>query len=79
MAFSGPRPDWDPDIVAALDEDFDFDDPDNQLADDFMIEANDGNEPIAVQGEQSGRYYDSDSEKFLYLTLHLITLFIIYF
>lgn len=27
----GPRPDWDPDVVAALDDDFDFDDPENQL------------------------------------------------
>ncbi|XP_040168444.1 protein LTV1 homolog [Anopheles arabiensis] len=32
----GPRPDWDPDVVAALDEDFDFNNPDNQLEDNFM-------------------------------------------
>lgn len=32
----GPRPDWDPDVVAALDEDFNFEDPDNQLEDNFM-------------------------------------------
>lgn len=31
----------DPDIVAALDEDFDFDDPENILEDDFVIKAND--------------------------------------
>ncbi len=31
----------DPDIVAALDEDFDFDDPENMLEDDFVIKAND--------------------------------------
>lgn len=31
----------DPDIVAALDEDFDFDDPENILEDDFIIKAND--------------------------------------
>lgn len=30
----------DPDIVAALDEDFDFGDPDNVLEDDFMVKAN---------------------------------------
>ena len=36
----GPKLDWDPDIVAALDEDFDFDDPENQLEDDFVIKAN---------------------------------------
>lgn len=38
---SGPRLDMDPDIVAALDEDFDFDDPENMLEDDFIIKAND--------------------------------------
>ncbi|KAM9819135.1 protein LTV1 homolog [Syngnathus typhle] len=37
---SGPRLDMDPDIVAALDEDFDFDDPDNLLDDDFIAKAN---------------------------------------
>uniref|UniRef100_A0A3Q2G585 Protein LTV1 homolog n=1 Tax=Cyprinodon variegatus TaxID=28743 RepID=A0A3Q2G585_CYPVA len=37
---SGPRLDMDPDIVAALDEDFDFDDPDNILEDDFILKAN---------------------------------------
>jgi len=31
----------DPDIVAAMDEDFDFDDPDNQLDDDFILKAMD--------------------------------------
>lgn len=30
----------DPDIVAALDEDFDYDDPDNVLDDDFILKAN---------------------------------------
>ncbi|KAG7493009.1 hypothetical protein MATL_G00020740 [Megalops atlanticus] len=38
---SGPRLDMDPDIVAALDEDFDFDDPDNMLEDDFVLKATD--------------------------------------
>uniref|UniRef100_A0A8C6TP94 Protein LTV1 homolog n=1 Tax=Neogobius melanostomus TaxID=47308 RepID=A0A8C6TP94_9GOBI len=37
---SGPRLDMDPDIVAALDEDFDFDDPENLLDDDFIVKAN---------------------------------------
>ncbi|XP_045159962.1 protein LTV1 homolog [Mercenaria mercenaria] len=36
----GPQPNWDPDIVEALDEDFDFDNPDNQLDDDFVQVAN---------------------------------------
>ncbi|KAK2141617.1 hypothetical protein LSH36_1068g00008 [Paralvinella palmiformis] len=35
-----PKLDWDPDIVAALDEDFDFSDPDNELEDDFVLQAN---------------------------------------
>jgi len=30
----------DPDIVAALDEDFDYDDPSNILEDDFIVKAN---------------------------------------
>lgn len=37
---SGPRLDFDPDIVAALDDDFDFDDPENLLEDDFILQAN---------------------------------------
>ncbi|XP_032778401.2 protein LTV1 homolog [Daphnia magna] len=37
---SGPRPDLDPDIVAAMDDDFNFDDPDNELEDDFVVCAN---------------------------------------
>lgn len=45
----GPQPDWDPDIVEALDEDFDFDNPDNQLEDDFIQAAN--------------KEYDSQEEK----------------
>ncbi|KAL9980504.1 hypothetical protein ACROYT_G009104 [Oculina patagonica] len=37
---SGPRPDLDPDVVAALDDALDLDDPDNILEDDFMLKAN---------------------------------------
>ena len=47
--FVGPQPDWDPDIVEALDDDFDFDDPDNQLDDDFIVKANDG-KAVEVEG-----------------------------
>nr|CAG4644080.1 EOG090X08PQ [Lepidurus arcticus] len=36
----GPRPDLDPDVVAALDDDFNFEDPDNELEDDFILKAN---------------------------------------
>lgn len=34
---SGPRPDWDPDIVAALDDALDLDNPENILDDDFIL------------------------------------------
>ena len=33
----GPRPDLDPDIVAALDDALDLDDPENILEDDFFV------------------------------------------
>lgn len=33
---SGPRLDWDPDVVAALDDDFNYEDPNNELEDNFM-------------------------------------------
>lgn len=39
--FLGPRLDFDPDIVAALDDDFDFENPENILEDDFVLQAND--------------------------------------
>jgi protein LTV1 len=32
--------DLDPDVVAAMDEDFDFEDPDNELEDNFIELAN---------------------------------------
>lgn len=51
---SGPRLDMDPDIVAALDEDFDFDDPENILEDDFVVKAND------VMGDDE--WEDTDEE-----------------
>ena len=37
---TGPQPTWDPDIVAGLDEDFDFGNPSNLLDDDFIVQAN---------------------------------------
>lgn len=48
FCLKGPRLDMDPDIVAALDEDFDFDDPDNMLDDDFILKANDVNGAVGV-------------------------------
>uniref|UniRef100_A0A671L0F8 Protein LTV1 homolog n=1 Tax=Sinocyclocheilus anshuiensis TaxID=1608454 RepID=A0A671L0F8_9TELE len=53
---SGPRLDMDPDIVAALDEDFDFDDPENMLEDDFIIKAND------VMGGDDDEWEDTDED-----------------
>lgn len=41
---SGLRLDIDPDIAAALDDDFNFDDPDNELEDNFIELANAGSE-----------------------------------
>ncbi|XP_062287086.1 protein LTV1 homolog [Scomber scombrus] len=55
---SGPRLDMDPDIVAALDEDFDFDDPDNLLDDDFITMAN----SASAAGRTRGDDEDDDEE-----------------
>ncbi|XP_073844798.1 LTV1 ribosome biogenesis factor [Musca autumnalis] len=51
----GPRPDWDPDVVAALDDDFNFDDEDNQLEDDFVLKA-------MGEGDEDDEDYDDDDE-----------------
>ncbi|XP_071765113.2 protein LTV1 homolog [Centroberyx gerrardi] len=61
---SGPRLDMDPDIVAGLDEDFDYDDPDNILDDDFIIKANDVKAAADMEGEddEDDEWEDTDSE-----------------
>ncbi|XP_058128830.1 protein LTV1 homolog [Anopheles ziemanni] len=53
----GPRPDWDPDVVAALDEDFDFENPENELEDNFM--------ELAMQegGGGGDEFLDEDDEQ----------------
>lgn len=53
----GPRPDWDPDVVAALDEDFDFENPENELEDNFM--------ELAMQegGENEDDFFDEADEE----------------
>ncbi|XP_057700544.1 protein LTV1 homolog isoform X1 [Corythoichthys intestinalis] len=58
---SGPRLDMDPDIVAALDEDFDYDDPDNALEDDFIAKANcaSGAQP----GDDDDSWEDTDDDE----------------
>ncbi|KAM5166999.1 protein LTV1 homolog [Callospermophilus lateralis] len=65
---SGPRLDFDPDIVAALDDDFDFDNPDNLLEDDFILQANKptGEERMDIQkceSEDGSEWEDVDDEK----------------
>ncbi|XP_071359950.1 protein LTV1 homolog [Trachinotus anak] len=54
---SGPRLDMDPDIVAALDEDFDYEDPNNILDDDFIIKANSASGAVDMEGD-----YDEDDD-----------------
>ncbi|KAG8034133.1 hypothetical protein G9C98_008279 [Cotesia typhae] len=56
---SGPRLDFDPDVETAMDDDFDYDDPDNQLEDDFVHLAN--AESSGQFNEQDGYEYDSDA------------------
>ncbi|XP_007422967.1 protein LTV1 homolog [Python bivittatus] len=55
----GPRPDLDPDIVAALDDDFDFDNPDNLLEDDFMLRAN---KPGSLELEKEVSWESEDED-----------------
>ncbi|XP_062866952.1 protein LTV1 homolog isoform X2 [Trichomycterus rosablanca] len=59
---SGPRLDMDPDIVAALDEDFDFDNPDNVLEDDFIIKANDVISEHATMGDGDDDEWEDTDE-----------------
>nr|CAH0112647.1 unnamed protein product [Daphnia galeata] len=59
---SGPRPDLDPDIVAALDDDFNFDDPDNELEDDFIAFAN-GVPSDAETDDDDGSSGDDEDEE----------------
>uniref|UniRef100_H2Y666 Protein LTV1 homolog n=1 Tax=Ciona savignyi TaxID=51511 RepID=H2Y666_CIOSA len=49
----GPQPTWDPDVVAGLDDGFDYEDPDNQLDDDFM--------QVACQEPSDAEHSDADS------------------
>lgn len=53
----GPRPDWDPDVVAALDDDFDFEDPNNELEDNFIEMAMQDRETIEEGDEEE---YEDD-------------------
>ncbi|XP_058390192.1 protein LTV1 homolog [Diceros bicornis minor] len=65
---SGPRLDFDPDIAAALDDDFDFDNPDNLLEDDFILQANkpteeEGMDVWKSEAEDGSEWEDVDDEK----------------
>ncbi|KAM4866132.1 protein LTV1 homolog [Thomomys bottae] len=66
---SGPRLDFDPDIVAALDDDFDFDNPDNLLEDDFIFQANKptgeeaGTDILNSEDEDGCEWEDVDDEE----------------
>lgn len=51
---SGLQLDLDPDIVAAMDDDFDYDNPENQLEDNFMELANTNN--CDILEEEYGMY-----------------------
>ena len=57
----GPQPTWDPDIVEGLDEDFDYDNPDNLLEDDFMAQAC-VPEDYENDNEDGDGYEDYDSD-----------------
>ncbi len=57
----------DPDIVAAMDDDFDFEDPDNALDDDFIMKAmgegDEGEGEGEGEGEEGWETDDDDSER----------------
>lgn len=55
---TGPRPDLDPDIVAALDDDFDYENGDNALEDNFIEMAMGGN----GGGGDDDNEYDENEE-----------------
>ncbi|KAM6971992.1 protein LTV1 homolog [Aplochiton taeniatus] len=60
---SGPRLDMDPDIVAGLDEDFDYDDPENMLDDDFILKANHARGAVEIEGNEEDEWEDTDEEQ----------------
>lgn len=53
--FPGPQLHLDPDIVAAMDEDFDYSDPENELEDNFIELA---------QGVASDQEFDEDDDDY---------------
>lgn len=57
----GPRPDWDPDVVAALDDDFDFSDEENILEDDF-VQLAEGPAGNARVGDEDSDSWEDDED-----------------
>lgn len=57
---TGPQLHLDPDLVAAMDEDFDYDDPDNMLEDNFMELAQGVASGDEINEEDEDNYIDSD-------------------
>lgn len=62
----GPRPDLDPDVVAALDDDFNFSDAENELDDDFMAQAMDGGNDDTIDEDEEEERSDIDSDGQMY-------------
>lgn len=61
---SGLRLDLDPDVVAALDDDFDFDDPENELEDNFIELANAGSgDEKNVDDDDKSELFDEFTEE----------------
>uniref|UniRef100_U5EY17 Protein LTV1 homolog n=1 Tax=Corethrella appendiculata TaxID=1370023 RepID=U5EY17_9DIPT len=61
----GPRPDWDPDVVAALDDDFDHQNPDNELEDNFMeLACAEGDNDFDEDDEYEDYDGDEDEENY---------------
>lgn len=59
---SGLQLHLDPDLVAALDDDFDYEDPENQLEDNFMDLANAGDRDNELAEDEEGEEYEDDEE-----------------
>lgn len=55
---SGPQLDLDPDVVAAMDDDFDFDDPENELEDNFIELANAGDSDSEDSDREYGKFIE---------------------
>lgn len=64
---SGPQLDLDPDVIAAMDDDFNFDDPDNQLEDNFIELANAENSDSDGSDREYGKLLNCKLQYFVHL------------